>query len=59
MGYPWFERWFVLGKFDDFPIDPKFTKIHQWIANVQERPSIKASRQSDEFYLERYHKYFV
>ena len=56
--YPWIERWVVLGHYLDFNIDEKFKKIHEWTARVQERETIKASRQTDEFHINGYKSYF-
>ena len=56
--YPWLERWLVLQERVGSTVDKKYTKVHQWVKIVQERDSIKKTRQSNEFYLNGYAGYF-
>lgn len=58
MSYPWFPRWCALEKHIGVKLDTKFTKIQEWLKNVQSRDSVKAVKQPDEFYIEGYTPYF-
>ena len=58
MIYPWFERWQVIQKYVDVSMDKNYERLMKWVENVQNRESIKKTRQSSEFYMKRYGKYF-
>ena len=51
MVYPWFERSAAIGEIVGYSAGTKFPKINQWIKNMQERPSIKATKQTNQYYM--------
>ena len=58
MIYPWFERWLIIQKYVNIKIDLKYERMLKWVENVQKRESIKTTKQTDEFYMKRYGKFF-
>ena len=58
MVYPFIERWAMFEHYANSKIG-NFEKVLEWVRNIQSRESIKATRQSDEFYISEHKKYFV
>lgn len=57
MVYPWFERWCVLEHYRGFAFPAELTKLAAWKARLQQRPSVQALREPDQFFIDQYVSY--
>ena len=57
--YPFLARWIVVSHYVKFPIDPKYSRVHEWINNIEQRPAVKATKQEDEVFIEAFASYYV
>ena len=57
--YPFFARWVVISHYVGFLIDAKYTRVHEWITNIEQRPAVKATKQEDDVFIEAFSAYYV
>jgi len=55
--YPFFERFVVLEHYRAFTLPEDLPRLRRWLGAMAERPSVRAGRASDAFYIERYQQY--
>ena len=55
--YPFFERFLVNEYYRQVKIPNDCQQIRRWIKLMRQRPAVKATANSPEFYIERYAKY--
>ncbi len=55
--YPFFEHMPALTEYRGFRLPDNLPHVHSWLATMQERPSVQANRQPEDFYIEAYKPY--
>ncbi|NJR23152.1 MAG: glutathione S-transferase family protein [Richelia sp. CSU_2_1] len=55
--YPWFDRWIALEHYRGVKMPAECTRLKQWLGVMQQRPSVRSTAQSPEFYIQDYAQY--
>jgi glutathione S-transferase len=55
--YPWFERWIALEHYRNFKLPVNCTRLREWLGVMQQHPSVRATTQPHEVYIQDYAQY--